>query len=181
MNDLSKTWGIWIARGIAGLAFGILTIAMPAASIAALVFVFGVYAVVDGGVMFGLAAREQRGRGMYVVRGLLGIAAGLFTFVSPGLTALALYVLIGAWALSIGATELAVAITLRRDVPVGALVLTAVLSLAVGVMMFALPLVGVTALIGVIAAYAIVNGIALIMLGMRLHQLSPSQPTHAAA
>jgi uncharacterized membrane protein HdeD (DUF308 family) len=184
MNDFSKTWGIWIVRGIASVAFGILTIAMPAASIAALVVLFGVYAFVDGTVMLGLAFREQRSRGMYVLRGLLGIAAGIITFVSPGLTALSLYILIGVWALSTGAIELAAAIALRREIPdLGWLGLTAVLALVVGVIMLALafPVIGMTALAGVIAVYAIVNGIALIAIGRQIHQLLPSQPTRATA
>jgi uncharacterized membrane protein HdeD (DUF308 family) len=184
MNDFSKTWGIWIVRGIASLAFGILTIAMPAASITALVLVFGAYAFVDGAVMLGLAFREQRGRGMYILRGLLGMTAGVIAFVAPGLTAVSLYILIGVWALSTGAMELAVAITLRREIPdLGWIGLTAVLALAVGVIMLALafPLIGMTALVGVIAVYAIVNGIALIAIGRHVHQLLPSQPTHAAA
>jgi len=182
MNDLTKTWGIWIARGIASLAFGILIIAMPAASLAALVFVFGAYAVIDGAVMFGLAFREQSGRGMYVLRGLLGISIGLATFAWPNLTAVSLYVLIGAWALSAGVTELAVAISLRREAShLGWLALTGVLSLGLGVVMLALPLIGVAALVGVIAGYSMVNGITLITIGMRIHRLFPSQATPAAA
>jgi len=54
---------------------------------------------------------------------------------------------------------------------VGGLVLAGVLSFACGIALLALPLAGMVALVGLIAAYAIVNGAVLITAGVRIHSL----------
>jgi uncharacterized membrane protein HdeD (DUF308 family) len=172
MDLLARSWGMWVLRGIASILFGVLTVVWPDASIAALVLIFGVYAFVDGAVLLGLGLLLEGRKAPYIVRGLLSIAAGVVTFVYPGLTALSLYVLVGVWALAAGAVELAIAIGIRRDgASVGGLVLTGVLSIACGIALLALPLAGAITLIGLIAAYAIVNGITLIAAGVRIHAI----------
>jgi len=172
MDLLGRIWGMWVARGIASILFGVLTIVWPRASIAAIILLFGIYALADGVVLLGFAFRAEGRKAAYVARGLLSIAAGVVTFLYPGLTALSLYVLIGVWALTAGAAELAIAFAIRKDVAnVGGLVLAGVLSFACGIALLALPLAGMVALVGLIAAYAIVNGAVLITAGVRIHSL----------
>jgi uncharacterized membrane protein HdeD (DUF308 family) len=172
MDLLARSWGIWVVRGIASILFGVLTFVWPGVSIAAIVLMFGVYAFADGALLLSFGFRFGRRKAPYVVRGLLSIAAGLLTFINPGLTALSLYVLVGAWALTAGAAELAIAFAIRNEAAsVGGLVLAGILSIACGVALLALPLAGVIALLGLITAYAIVNGIALVTAGVRIHRL----------
>src|ERR1700690_1139984 len=172
MDLLARTWGMWVARGIASILFGVLTVVWPRASIAAIVILFGVYALADGAVLLGFAFRAEGRKAAYVLRGLLSVAAGIVTFLYPGLTALSLYVLIGVWALAAGAAELAIAFAIRKGVAnVGGLVFAGVLSFACGIALLALPLAGMVALVGLIAGYAIVNGVVLITAGVRIHNL----------
>lgn len=164
---------MWIVRGIASILFGVLTILRPGASIAALVFAYGVYALVDGALLVGFGFRHEGNKVPYVVRGLLGIGAGLVAFLWPGLTALSLYLLVGAWAITAGAVEIGIAIAARKEgASVGGLVAAGLLSLACGVALLALPLAGVLALVGWIAAYAVLNGIALVVAGVRIRSLT---------
>jgi len=165
---------MWIVRGIASLLFGLLTILQPSASIAAIVFVYGVYALTDGALLVGFAFRHEGRKAPYVVRGLASIAPGLLAFLLPGLTALSFYILIGAWAVSAGVAELAIAITVRRqfDTSVSGLVIVGILSLLCGVLALSLPAAGVITLLGLIATYAIVNGLILVAVGVRIHGLS---------
>jgi len=174
MDALYRTWSLWIVRGVASLLFGVLTILKPGASIAAIVFVYGVYALTDGAMLVGFAFRHEGRKAPYVVRGLLSIAAGLLAFVLPGLTALSFYILIGAWAVTAGAAELVMAITIRKqfDTSVSGLVVAGILSLLCGVLLLCLPTAGVIALLGLIATYAILNGIILVVVGVRIHGLS---------
>ena len=51
-----------------------------------------------------------------VLIGVIGIAAGIFTFVQPGVTAVALLILIAAWAIVQGIFEIAAAIRLRKEI-----------------------------------------------------------------
>jgi uncharacterized membrane protein HdeD (DUF308 family) len=175
MNALARTWSMWIVRGIASVIFGVLTILQPGASIAAIVFVYGFYALVDGALLLGFAFRHEGRKAPYVVRGLMSIAAGVVAFLLPGPTALAFYVLIGVWAIAAGAAELALAVAIRKDgFRVSGLVVAGLLSLACGVALLVLPMAGVLALIGVIAAYALMNGVALVVAGVRIHGLTRS-------
>ena len=172
MNALARTWTVWIARGIASVLFGVLTLVSPGASISAIVLLFGVYALADGAMLLGFAFRYGGRKAPYIVRGLLSIAAGLLTFVFPGLTAISLYILVGAWAISAGIAEIAIAIAIRNEATsISGIVVAGVLSLACGVALLALPMAGVIALVSLIAAYAIVNGVAFISAGIRIHKL----------
>ena len=171
MNALAKIERILFVRGMASIIFGALTVLSPSSSLAALVLLYGAYALVDGAVLFGFGFRTEESKWPYFLRGLVSVAAGVLTFVYPGLTAVSLYILIGCWAISSGAVELGIALALRNVMRVGGLVFSALLSIACGVALLALPLAGVVALVSLIIAYAIVNGIALLVAGFRLHQL----------
>jgi uncharacterized membrane protein HdeD (DUF308 family) len=159
---------------MASVLFGVLTILRPSASIAAIVFVYAVYALADGALLLGFGFRHEGRKAPYIVRGLISIAAGLLAVRFPGLTALSFYVLIGAWAVAAGVAELAIATMIRKEVgtSVNALVIVGILSLLCGAALFALPAAGVIALVGLIAAYAILNGIALIVFGVRIHHVT---------
>ena len=170
MNTMAINWRVWIVRGVASILFGALTVLWPGASIAAIVLMYGVYALADGALLLGFGLRAQGGKVPYIVRGLVSLAAGIVALVFPGVTAVSLYVLIGAWALAAGAAEIALAVALKKDVPsIGGLVLAGILSLACGVALLALPLMGMIALVGLIAGYAIANGVVLIVAGVRIH------------
>src|SRR5690349_21264192 len=87
MNILAKAGTIWVIRGIASVVFGVLTLLRPGASIAALVLLYGAYALVDGAFLLGFAFRKIGPKGHYIVSGLLSVAAGALTFMFPGWTA----------------------------------------------------------------------------------------------
>jgi uncharacterized membrane protein HdeD (DUF308 family) len=172
MRSLGRIGTILIIVGIASIAFGILTLIRPGTSIAAIVLLFGIYALADGAFLLSFGFRQQEDRAPYVIRGLISIAAGVITFAYPGMTALSLYVLVGAWAVAAGIAELAMAVSIRKtETHVSGLVIAGVLSLVCGVLLLTLPLAGLVALLGLVAAYAIVNGVALIGTGVRFHNL----------
>jgi uncharacterized membrane protein HdeD (DUF308 family) len=171
MNELSKTWSMWIIRGIASIAFGVLTLVSPGASIAAIVFLFGLYALCDGALLIGFGLRFDGPKAPYIVRGLLSLAVGVLAFVYPGATALTLYVWVGAWAIAAGLAEIGIAIAIRPQVTnVAGLIASGILSVACGIALFALPAAGVVALLGLIAAFAIFNGAMLIVAGLRIQR-----------
>lgn len=173
MNALSRSWGMWIARGLASVLFGVLTLARPGASLAAIVFVYGVFALAEGALLVGFGARSHGSKAPFIVRGLISAAAGVFALVFPGSTAVALYVLIGCWALVGGAAEIGIAIAARKEgARVGALVLGGIFSIVCGLALLTLPVIGVLALLGLVAAYAIFNGILSIFIGVGVHQLT---------
>jgi uncharacterized membrane protein HdeD (DUF308 family) len=179
MTTLARSWSTWVIRGIVSILFGVLTIFRPGISIALIVVLYGIFALCDGALLLAFAFRTDGRKSPYVWRGLVSIAAGLLALFLPGLTALSLYFLIGAWAIVAGITELVVAAQVRKDgLNVGGLVFAGVLAIACGIALLALPQFGAVALIGLIAGFAIVEGVALISAGVRIHSLTQALLSH---
>jgi uncharacterized membrane protein HdeD (DUF308 family) len=161
-----------IVRGIVGVVFGLVAFAWPGITIAALVVIFGVYAIVDGitNLMLGFRRRQSRGRAWaHALQGLIGIAAGVLTFIWPIVTALALVLFIGAWAIVTGVFEIVAAIKLRKEITgEWMLALSGLLSVAFGVLVMAFPGAGAVGIAWVLGAYAMATGVILVALGIRL-------------
>ena len=183
LEHLSRNWGWVVLRGVAGVLFGVLAFLWPGITLAMLVIVWGAYALADG-ILALIAAYRVRDQGKpfwsLVVVGLLGIAAGIVTFIWPGMTALVLLLFIAAWAFVMGIFQIIAAIRLRKEIQNEWLLgLSGVLSVLFGIIMFVQPGAGALAVIWVIAAYAIVFGILLIWLGLRLKKRSERGPAPA--
>jgi uncharacterized membrane protein HdeD (DUF308 family) len=163
-----------LVRGIVGLVFGIVAFAWPGITIAALVVIFGMYAVIDGvtNLMLGVSRSKTDSRWPHVVQGIFGIAAGVLTFLWPGVTTFALVIFIGAWAIVTGVFEIVAAIRLRKEITgEWMLALSGLLSLAFGVLVFAFPAAGAVGIAWVLGAYAAAAGIILIALGVKLRSM----------
>jgi uncharacterized membrane protein HdeD (DUF308 family) len=137
-----------------------------------LVWLFGAFALVNGLLSLILAAKAPKGYpriGSLILGGLLGILAGLLTFVMPGITALGLLMLIAAWAIVTGIMEVVAAIRLRKIIAnEWLLILAGIASVAFGVILFLQPAAGALALIWLIGAWALIFGILLIVLAFRM-------------
>jgi uncharacterized membrane protein HdeD (DUF308 family) len=174
MEILARNWWLLVLRGVAAIAFGVLMIVWPGASIASLVLLFGAYAIVEGLTSLGLAFMKAEGRvGTWIVHAVVGVVAGVLTLAHPAITAIALYAIIAGWAMATGIVELFVAVALRGlGGRVGVVVFAGIASILFGILLVALPAVGVLALVSVIATMAVVSGIAWVAFGVQLHRLA---------
>jgi uncharacterized membrane protein HdeD (DUF308 family) len=183
LDYLGRNWGWIVLRGVVAVLFGVVAFAWPGVTLAALVIVWGAYALADG-VLALVAAWRVRDQGRpfwsLLIVGLLGIAAGVVTFIWPAMTALTLLMIIAAWAVVMGIFQIVAAVRLRQVIE-GEwwLGLSGLLSVIFGIAMFAKPEAGALALIWVIGAYAILFGILLIALGVRLKQYAPGTVARA--
>lgn len=171
LQSLAGNWWLVALRGALAVLFGILCFVWPAVSVVVLVFLFGAYAFIDGAMAIGAAlSPADKGRaGSLVVLGILGLIAGIVAFLWPGITAVALLFLIGAWAIVKGVVEIVGAIRLRKEIQGEWLAaLAGVFSIVFGAILLANPGVGAVALIWLIGAYAIVFGITMLVLGFKL-------------
>jgi uncharacterized membrane protein HdeD (DUF308 family) len=171
-SQLASQW-IWISlRGLAALSFGVMAFVWPEPTLVALTLVWGAYVFVDG-VLALIAAFRIRDQDKpvwpLIIVGLLGIAAGAVTFVWPDITALSLLLLIAAWALVMGAFQIASAIHIRKTIDnEWMLGLSGVVSMIFGAVIIFYPQAGALAVAWMIGAFAIPFGVLLIMLGFRL-------------
>jgi uncharacterized membrane protein HdeD (DUF308 family) len=176
LETLKRHWWIPVIRGIAAIVFGMLAFVYPGLTVAILVLLFGAWVLVDGvfrvvGAIGGRATDPEWG--WHLVIGVLGIMIGFLTFHAPRITALALVIYIAAWALMIGATEIALAIKLRREIKgEWFLILMGLLSILFAFMLLWNPIPGALALVWLIGAYAIAFGILGIIFGIRLRGLA---------
>ena len=168
---LQRGWWLLLLRGIAAIAFGLLTWFQPGLSLGALVLLFGAYSFADG-VFASWTAIAGRAHneywGMLLLRGLLGIGVGILAFVEPGVVALAVLFYIAIWAIATGVLEIAAAIRLRREIQgEWLLILSGLLSVVFGVVLVARPGAGALALLWLIAWFAIAFGVVLVILAFK--------------
>jgi uncharacterized membrane protein HdeD (DUF308 family) len=168
---LQRNWWVLLLRGLAAIAFGVLTWMQPGISLAALVLLFGFYAVADGflAVWVAIAGRKEHEHWwVLLLEGLLGIGVGVLTFLAPAVTAVILLFYIAIWAIATGVLEIVAAIRLRKEIDgEWLLVLSGLASVIFGVLLVAQPEAGAMALLWIIALYAFVFGVLLVMLAFR--------------
>lgn len=113
---LSKVWWLPVLRGLLLLVLGLLLMAQPAASVQVVVWLFGIFAVVDGvvAVVQGLADRGAPGWTWWVVEGLAGIAVGAAVVLWPEPTVRVLFFLFAAWLLVLGIVSILAAVAMSR-------------------------------------------------------------------
>ncbi|WP_406696311.1 HdeD family acid-resistance protein [Singulisphaera sp. Ch08] len=182
MIVLARSWWALALRGLAAVLFGIMAFAWPGITLASLILVYGVFALVGGifAIAAAIAGRPQGGQPWWalLIDGLLGIAVGIVAFAWPGLTALALLYLIAFWAVFTGVLQVIAAVQLRKEIQgEWLLALGGILSVLFGVALVVRPMAGALAVIWLIGAYSIAFGVLMIVLGFRLrnwsHQMIP--------
>jgi uncharacterized membrane protein HdeD (DUF308 family) len=161
-------------RAAAAILFGIVALAMPGPTVAAIVVLFGIYAIVDGVLSIAAAVRGIRRHERWaamMVQGILGIAAGVIAFLWPAIGALALTYLVAAWALLTGIFEVVAAVKLRKVMSgEWLLILGGVLSILLGLMLALLPGIGILVLVWWMGAYALAYGVIGLALALRVRR-----------
>ena len=185
LAPLARNWWVFALRGVIAILFGVLAFLRPGITLEVLVLLFAFWALFDGvlaliGSVGAAEAREPWWPLVFI--GLLGIAAGVVTLRWPGITALALLLVIAYWSIFRGILEIIAAVRLRQLVQrEGWLILGGIASIAFGVLLIIYPGPGLLSVIWLIGLYSVIFGIALLMLGFRLKSLAGESPAPAPA
>ena len=178
---MKLNWWVLLLRGLSAILFGVLAYVWPGLTLVTLVLLFGAYALVDGVFsIFGSLAyrKEYEDWWLVLLGGLVSIAVGIITFIQPGITALSLLFLIGAWAFTTGILTIISAIQLRKEIDnEWLLILSGIASVAFGILVFALPGAGALSVIWLIAIYSIFVGVLLIILAFKVRGWSEQLET----
>lgn len=172
-SSVLQSSGTLALRGILALIFGVVALLLPGPTLLGLVIAYGAFAFVDG--IFALWAavtrRDRQGRGWLAFEGITGLIAGGITFVWPGLTAIALIYLFGAWALRTGIMKIALAIKLRKEIRgEWLLALSGVVSIAIAALVVVSPITATLALVWTLGIFALALGGLLTGLSFRVRQ-----------
>jgi uncharacterized membrane protein HdeD (DUF308 family) len=189
LTQLSRNWWHFAVRGVLAILFGVLALVWPKSAITALVLLFGAFVLVDGivAVVSGIQSREYfKYWWALLLEGLTGIVIAVMTFIWPGTAAVVLLYFIAAWAILTGIFEIVAALEFRNVIPgEWATFLAGVLSILLGILLFAYPSAGAVGMVWAIALYAIAAGIMEIVFAFRLRglgqKLEPKQTGSAHA
>jgi uncharacterized membrane protein HdeD (DUF308 family) len=173
---MTRNWWALLLRGALAVLFGLIALVIPGAALGALILLFAVYALLDGigAIIAAVKSAERHERWIpMLIEGIAGVLAGVLTFIWPGATALVLLYLIGFWAIVTGVLKIVAAVHLRRVVPgEWVLILNGIFTVLFGILVVALPTLGLLTLIWWIGFYAILRGVLYIALAFRLRRRS---------
>ena len=180
LNDLRgvyhRTWWALMLRGLLGLAVGIYIIARPLDSVAAFALVIAFWALFTGFVeivqAFELKAMMKHW-GVLLLAGLVGVGFGIAAlFYYPGLSLTFAVVLVSWWLLVTGILGIYAALMQKNlGVQWGWTATFGVLSVVAGVFALLAPPVTLAAIMGLIAGFALVSGVALIVGAFKLRSV----------
>jgi uncharacterized membrane protein HdeD (DUF308 family) len=163
-----------ILLGILAVVVGIFAIAWPGVTILALVILFAVYAFADAGLQ-GARAFSSRAAGPvfgHLLLGLIDLAAGVFALAWPAPTAFVLVIVVAAWALAGGVAEVFAGFQAGESAGTRTLfLLSGLVSVAFGVLLFARPGVGAVTLALLFGLYALIYGFSQITAGIQVRHL----------
>ena len=168
---LARNWWAIGIRGVLAILFGLIALFLPGATMLSLVLVFAAYAFVDGviGIVSAVRAARQHERwGFLVLEGLVNIAAAAVAVLWPGITVVAFVFLVAFWAIFTGILELAAAFRLQFIDGRGWLIFGGIVSVLYGALLIAAPMIGAVVLTWWLGAYALIFGVALVVLAFRL-------------
>jgi uncharacterized membrane protein HdeD (DUF308 family) len=171
LQTLSRYWWLILLRGIAAIIFGVLAFIWPGITLVTLVLFWGAFALVDGvlALAHAIMGGNMGSRWWLALIGIAGIAAGVVTFMWPGVTALVLLIFIATWAIVLGVLQIIGAIRLRKEIDnEWTLGLGGLLSVLFGVVMLVAPGPGALGLIWAIGSFAVVFGVLMVMAAFKL-------------
>lgn len=169
-----KYWWSFVFRGVLATIFGLVAIFLPGITLELMTVLLGAFLVVDGLTSFFVSIRG-RGKGFQsralLLEGLAGIIVGVLTFIWPSITVLALILMVGFWAMITGVLEIIAAVALRHEIEGEWLLgLSGIISILFSVILFVRPETSAVAIVWMIGLYALVFGLALVFLGLRLRK-----------
>jgi uncharacterized membrane protein HdeD (DUF308 family) len=167
-----------IVRGLLAIVIGIVSVAWPNITISAFAVLFAVYAFTIA-ITDALRAFSSDRAGPvfgYLFLCLIAVAAGVTSLAWPAVTALALSIFVGAWALLAGVFELGLTFKAGERAGERAMwLLGGIVSIALGVVLFIRPDIGAESLAVVFGLYSVAFGISALVLSTQANELR-SQP-----
>lgn len=175
LEAMTRQWRVLLVRGVIGVLIGVVAFARPGLTALSVVLAWAVYAETDGIASLGLALTGHpppRSRRALTIAGLVGIAAGLITLVSPAIVVVLLLWGIATWSIGRGVFQIIAALELRRIVDgEWLMVVSGVLSIGFGGLMIVHPIFSIATLAALIGLYASAAGLLQIALSFRVRRL----------
>ncbi|NDO90546.1 HdeD family acid-resistance protein [Cellulosimicrobium composti] len=171
-----QVWYWPVLRGVLAILFGIVALSWPDKTAAVIIWVVGIFAVVDGVVEIVEGIRRRgtgNGTAVLVTMGVLSLAVGVVLLVWPGKTAIVLTWIVGFWAVVYGLFQTVASLDLRK-VPGsgwGWGVVAGLLGIVFGLLVLFNVNAGLVSIVWLLALFAIVWGVMLVAFGFQIRSL----------
>jgi uncharacterized membrane protein HdeD (DUF308 family) len=171
ISVLLRNWWAFVLRGLIAILFGLVALFLPGATMLTLVYVFGAYVMVAGilAIIGAVRSAKEGERWSFLAfEGVIDIVIGALVVVFPKITVTVFVALIAVWALITGSVMLAAAFELDTDHGRWWLALGGLASIVFGVLLVIAPMIGALVLTWWLGAYALVFGVAMLIVAIRL-------------
>jgi uncharacterized membrane protein HdeD (DUF308 family) len=173
LRQVTGAWWVLVLLGALGIAAGIIVLVWPDISLASLAWVTGIFLIVDAIFEFaGALSRDTEHRGMLALLGVLSLITGLLLVKHPIAGVLAIALLLGFWLIVSGVVRVMEAFSNRDNR--GWNFLIAALEVIGGIVIIAVPDIGIGTLAILVGITFILRGIATLMVGLGLRKLRPA-------
>jgi uncharacterized membrane protein HdeD (DUF308 family) len=177
-------WTFWV-RGLIALIFGFFVLSWPGLSLDALVQAFGVFALLQG-LLCLLPGLSTLGGKVYFLLsgGIVGLLAGIFTFIGPGIGRLVwpeaatvtLIFIIAFWVVLTGMGEVVGSFRLPGEIRVKwALTLSGLVGVLLGILLLSRSGLGAVGNAWLIGSFAVALGLLWLFFGFKTRGLSSSR------
>lgn len=171
LSLVGRSWWVVLLYGLIAIGFGLIAIVRPAAGLA---WAIGVMALVEGLVSLFAVFSGNSGapRGWALVYALASIGFGALAVINPLVTAKVLVLLLAIWLILAGVYRIVFAIRVRRQIEgEWLLIVSGLLAIVLGVMMFGNPLGGVAVTTLWIGIGSLIYGVLQVVVAFRLRKL----------
>ena len=152
------------------MVFALVILVWSDITVATVVFIFGLFTLLDGALSLGLWFASSRGtkNPWLLGLGIVSIATGLVAMIWPNKTAIIVVLIIGWWALILGVIQLVSAMVARKIFPFWWMgLISGGITLALGLWLVLAPGTGILAMLVVIAIFLILAGLAMVFEGFK--------------
>ena len=161
-------------RGLLAIIIGVVSVVWPSITIGAFAVVFAIYAF-SAGVMDAVRAFSSDPAGPvlgWLLLSFLSVVGGVVALAWPGITALALTIWIGTWALVTGTLEIALAFQRGETAAErAAFSLSGLVSVLLAFVLFVRPDIGAVSLATVFGLFSLVWGVTAIIASFQLRHV----------
>jgi uncharacterized membrane protein HdeD (DUF308 family) len=169
-NDHNQ-WEMYLLRGILFVLLGAFALLMPGITFTSLVMLFCAFMLVDGiyFIITGITNRRAKNWGWFLFIGILSVIAGVIAVINPFAAITALVFIFGFWTMISGAATIAIAISLRKRIRgEGWYILAGIIMIIFSFLILINPLAGAITLAMLFGCNALISGIILISMAIRL-------------
>jgi uncharacterized membrane protein HdeD (DUF308 family) len=158
LRSIARAWWVLALLGLISIAAGVIVLARPSTSLAALAVITGVFLLVDGifELTWALFDSEQN-RGLVAVLGVITAIAGVILIRHPTKSVVAIALLLGLWLIAAGVLRLFGLFAQPGSRVWSALL--AVLELIAGIVIVSSPNIGVSTLALLIGLALVIRGV----------------------